>query len=247
MKSMFLASVILWGVYECFEHPVLSKERMVFQTEYGDIEMAFYPEVAPITVQHIITLASMGGYNTDHFFRVDKGFVAQVLDVKNGRLHPLDQRLAQEAVKTVPLEVKEDVKHLTGVISMGRHDDPNSGTSSFSILLGDAPHLDMKYTIFGQVTQGMDVLRKMEQVETRKEGIFVMPKERITIHSSYVYPVSGLSSSQEKQHSEYEQSGSSIGDGKTKTCEQDLQIMKHILHKQQIELEETRRKCLPGK
>eukprot|EP01024_Parvocaulis_polyphysoides_P017440 TRINITY_DN176_c0_g2_i2.p1 TRINITY_DN176_c0_g2~~TRINITY_DN176_c0_g2_i2.p1 ORF type:complete len:243 (-),score=28.94 TRINITY_DN176_c0_g2_i2:17-703(-) len=175
----------------CYEHPNLSKERMVFQTEYGDIEMAFYPEVAPITTQHIIKLAQMGGYNTNHFFRVDKGFVAQVLDVMNGRLIPVDNRLREEAVKTVPLEVKEDVKHHAGVISMGRHSDKNSGTSSFSILLGDAKHLDMEYTIFGQVTQGMEVLHKMEGVETRKEGIFVMPKERITIHSSYVYYVTG--------------------------------------------------------
>ena len=49
----------------------------------------------------------------------------------------------------MPLEVRADVKHTLGVLSMGRFDDPNSGTSSFSILLGDAPHLDMQYTIFG--------------------------------------------------------------------------------------------------
>eukprot|EP00955_Chlamydomonas_euryale_P074235 361979-Chlamydomonas_euryale.AAC.2 len=45
-------------------------------------------------------------------------------------------------------QVVPDVKHVEGVLSMGRYDDPNSGTSSFSILLGAAPHLDMAYTIF---------------------------------------------------------------------------------------------------
>lgn len=50
----------------------------------------------------------------------------------------------EEGVKKVPLEVRADVKHTTGVLSMGRFDDPNSGTSSFSILLGSAPHLDMQ-------------------------------------------------------------------------------------------------------
>ena len=75
---------------------------------------------------------------------------------------------------------------------MGRMDDPNSGGSSFSMLLGRAPHLDQSYTVFGEVLSGDDVLEKLEQVETRKEGIFVMPKERITIsrashtHSAHV-------------------------------------------------------------
>lgn len=58
--------------------------------------------------------------------------------------------LQEEGSKTVPLEVLPEVKHdKRGILSMGRHDDPNSGGSSFSILLGPAPHLDMQYTIFG--------------------------------------------------------------------------------------------------
>eukprot|EP01025_Chloroclados_australasicus_P006622 TRINITY_DN1211_c1_g1_i1.p1 TRINITY_DN1211_c1_g1~~TRINITY_DN1211_c1_g1_i1.p1 ORF type:complete len:266 (-),score=16.83 TRINITY_DN1211_c1_g1_i1:509-1306(-) len=233
---LFLAFVLFW-VGEA--SPVLSKQRMVFQTEYGDIEMAFYPEVAPKTVEQIMLLGSLGGYNTNHFFRVDKGFVAQVLDVKHGRLHSLDDRLREVVDNTVPLEVQPDVKHHTGVISMGRHSDKNSGTSSFSILLGDAPHLDMEYTIFGEVTKGMEVLHKMEQVETRREGIFVMPKDRITIHSSYVYPL--------PDESTVTNAPNQSNTHQNKTCQQDLQMMKHILHKQQLELEETRRKCLPGK
>lgn len=52
--------------------------------------------------------------------------------------------------KFVPLEVVPEVKHdKRGILSMGRHSDPDSGKSSFSILLGPAPHLDMEYTIFG--------------------------------------------------------------------------------------------------
>ena len=55
-----------------------------------------------------------------------------------------------EESKTVPLEVQRNVKHdKRGILSMGRLDDPNSGGSSFSILLGPAPHLDMNYAIFG--------------------------------------------------------------------------------------------------
>jgi predicted RecA/RadA family phage recombinase len=65
--------------------------------------------------------------------------------------------------------------------------DPMSGGSSFSILLNPAPHLDMQYTIFGEVTAGLETLGALEGLETRREGIFVMPKERISILSTYVY------------------------------------------------------------
>jgi cyclophilin family peptidyl-prolyl cis-trans isomerase len=107
--------------------------------------------VAPITVKHILTLFKLGCYNSNHFFRVDKGFVAQTADVVSGRLVPLSPMQQREAEVKVPLEVTEAVKHEEGTLSMARHSDPNSGGSSFSILLGESPHLNMQYTIFGCV------------------------------------------------------------------------------------------------
>jgi hypothetical protein len=70
-------------------------------------------------------------------------------DVIYSRLSPLSPELPAEAEKTISLEMVAWVKHATGVLSMGQTSDPNSGTSSFSVLLGAAPHLDMQYTIFG--------------------------------------------------------------------------------------------------
>ncbi|KAH9709495.1 peptidyl-prolyl cis-trans isomerase CYP23 [Citrus sinensis] len=117
---------------------------------------------------------------------VDKGFVAQVADVVGGRSAPMNEVQRVEAEKTVIGEFS-DVKHVRGILSMGRYSDPNSAASSFSILLGDAPHLDGQYAVFGKVTKGDETLRTLEGLPTRKEGIFVMPTERITIHSSYYY------------------------------------------------------------
>ncbi|XP_074340000.1 peptidyl-prolyl cis-trans isomerase CYP23-like isoform X2 [Apium graveolens] len=168
------------------QQPQLGSARVVFQTNYGDIEFGFYPSVAPKTVEHIYKLVRLGGYNTNHFFRVDHGFVAQVADVANGRLAPMNEEQRGEAEKTVIGEFS-DVKHVRGILSMGRYSDPNSAQSSFSILLGDAPHLDGQYAIFGKLTKGDDTLKKLEQLPTRREGIFVMPTERITILSSYYY------------------------------------------------------------
>lgn len=165
-----------------------SRERLVFQTRFGDIHMAFFPSVAPITVQHIRRLGELGCYTSNHFFRIDKGFVAQTADILGGRTIRLNDVQQAEANKHVPLEVRKDVKHdRRGVLSMARSSDPNSGGSSFSILLGPAPHLDMEYTIFGIVTKGIETLSGMEELETIREGIFVMPKERVEILSTYMY------------------------------------------------------------
>lgn len=89
----------------------------------------------------------------------------------------------------VPLEVVSGVQHVMGVLSMARSSDPNSGGSSFSVLLGNSPHLDMEYTVFGKVLRGMEHMHKMESLPTKKQGIFVMPVDRVTIHSTFVIHV----------------------------------------------------------
>ncbi|KAK9707267.1 hypothetical protein RND81_07G185100 [Saponaria officinalis] len=202
------------------EQPQLGSSRVIFQTNYGDIEFGFYPTVAPKTVEHIFKLVRLGCYNTNHFFRVDRGFVAQVADVVGGRTVPLNAEQRMEAEKTVVGEFSE-VKHVRGILSMGRYDDPDSASSSFSMLLGDAPHLDGKYAIFGKVTKGDETLRKLEELPTRKEGIFVMPMERITILSSYYYDING------------------------ETCEEERSTLRRRLAASSVEIERWRMKCFP--
>ncbi|KAL6513886.1 cytochrome P450 monooxygenase 23 [Orobanche hederae] len=177
IACMSLLSGAINGAFEAV--PELGSARVVFQTDYGDIEFGFYPNVAPKTVEHIFKLVRLGCYNTNHFFRVDRGFVAQVADVAGGRTAPMNEVQKLEADKTIVGEFS-DVKHVRGILSMGRYSDPDSAQSSFSILLGDAPHLDGQYAIFGKVTKGDEALRKLEQVPTRTEGIFVMHMEAET-------------------------------------------------------------------
>ncbi|CBI31985.3 hypothetical protein VitviT2T_000928 [Vitis vinifera] len=202
------------------QEPQLGSARVVFQTNYGDIEFGFFPGVAPKTVDHIFKLVRLGCFNTNHFFRVDRGFVAQVADVVGGRSAPMNEEQREEAVKTVVGEFS-DVKHVRGILSMGRYADPDSASSSFSMLLGDAPHLDGQYAIFGRVTKGDETLKKLEQLPTRREGIFVMPTERITILSSYFY------------------------DTKMETCEQEKSTLKRRLAASVVEIERQRMKCFP--
>ena len=133
-----------------------------------EIVLGFYPNAAPVTVEHILKLFRLGCYDTDHIFRVDKGFVAQVQSVYQGAVEKtLSEECLEESKKTVPAEFTP-VRHVRGVLSMGRMSDPNSGGSSFSMLLGRAAHLDQQYTVFGKVLAGDDVLAKLEMVETRR-------------------------------------------------------------------------------
>ncbi|KAI7844355.1 hypothetical protein COHA_002153 [Chlorella ohadii] len=210
----------------------LSRERVVFQTEHGDIHFGFYQKAAPNTVEHIKRCAELGLYNTNHIFRVDKGFVAQVDGVENGRKAPMNALQQEVAQRRVPLEVHDSVRHdRRGILSMARYDDPNSGGSSFSMLLGPAPHLDKQYTIFGLVTQGLDTLAKLEELPTRKEGIFVMPLDRISILSTYMYVVDDSAS----------------GAGAPKLCTEALAQLQVRYDAQSAALENIRKERLPGR
>ncbi|KQJ87903.1 peptidyl-prolyl cis-trans isomerase CYP23 [Brachypodium distachyon] len=211
------ASVAAASTYYASD-PNLGSARVVFQTNHGDIEFGFFPRVAPKTVEHIFKLVRLGCYNTNHFFRVDKGFVAQVADVVGGRKAPMNKEQEQQAEKSIVGEFST-VKHIRGILSMGRYSDPDSASSSFSILLGDAPHLDGQYAVFGRVTKGDDTLRKLERLPTRKEGIFVMPIERIEIMSTYYYDI------------------------EVDSCEAEKSILRKRLSESSSEIERWRRKC----
>ncbi|MEW5318760.1 MAG: hypothetical protein WDW38_009954 [Sanguina aurantia] len=213
--------------------PKISNERVVFQLEQGDVEFAFFPEVAPVTANHIFNLVALGCYTTNHFFRVDKNFVAQNADVVSGRLSPLNEQQKEFASKNVPLEVKAGVKHHEGIVSMARGGSRDSGGSSFFIMYGSAPHLDMEYGIFGRVTKGMDVIHSLEKLPTRTEGIFVMPLARITIVNSYWY------NSARPHHLALPQL-----DGAD--CDGTLTALQLRYSSQAEELQRVRRKCLPS-
>lgn len=214
--------------------PRLGDERFVLQTSFGDITLALYEDagVAPATTAHVKEMLTSGMYATNHFFRVDAGFVAQIADVKSGRRVALNEAQRQLAERTVPGEFSETLKHERGRLSMARYDDPNSGTSSFSVMLGKAPHLDGKYAIFGEVVDGMETtMRKIERVETTKSGIFVMPVDRVEIEATYV--IGGVSSRD-------------CADGAGGECEEDLKECRARADSLATELHDIRHKKLPG-
>jgi peptidyl-prolyl cis-trans isomerase B (cyclophilin B) len=101
------------------------------------------------------------------FHRVVHGFVAQS-GALTSRATPLTEK-QQKRVHTLKPEFN-DILHVKGIVSMARGDDPASATTSFFIVTGAAPSLDGKYTAFGRVVDGMDVVDRIDAVQVSGES-----------------------------------------------------------------------------
>lgn len=133
-------------------------EIAVITTSKGVVKFEFYPDDAPNTVAAFIERADEGFYDGTKFHRVEPGFVVQGGDPLSRTDDPMvgtggpGYRLAAEF---------NDRNHLDGTVAMARSQDPNSAGSQFYICLGPQPFLDGQYTVFGQVIEGMDVVRQI--------------------------------------------------------------------------------------
>jgi peptidyl-prolyl cis-trans isomerase B (cyclophilin B) len=137
----------------------LMSRRAVLETTAGNITLEFFPDRAPHHVRQFLRLAASGVYNGTAFHRIVKNFVIQGGHMPTRR-EPLEDRQAGY-VRSLPPEFNP-TPHDRGIISMARGDDPASATSSFFIVLARTPALDGKYTVFGRVVGGLDVLETIE-------------------------------------------------------------------------------------
>jgi peptidyl-prolyl cis-trans isomerase B (cyclophilin B) len=143
------------------EKPMSAYENKVVElhTTAGQIDIRFFPDVAPKHVRNFIDLAEKGFYNNTKFHRVIPGFMIQGGDPNTVSGDPAtwgtggsNTRLQSEF---------NTVSHKRGILSMARAQDPDSASSQFFIVVKDSPFLDRQYTVFGQVTKGMDVADKI--------------------------------------------------------------------------------------
>ncbi|MDT4897932.1 MAG: hypothetical protein QOH25_3009 [Acidobacteriota bacterium] len=133
------------------------------ETEAGVIELEMLAEAAPENVRNFLNLVAIGAYDTTLFSRVVKDFVVQGGNLSTGQKWSLE--LAKRAARKTPDEPSY-VKHVRGIVSMARPDEPNSATTHFFILVGEAAQLDGKFSAFGRVTRGMDVVDAINKAET---------------------------------------------------------------------------------
>lgn len=129
----------------------------------GEIKCELYPDIAPISVENFVKLASKGFYNGLTFHRVIPGFMIQggcpKGDGTGGPGYTIKGEFSGNGVKN-------DLRHTRGVLSMARAADPDSAGSQFFIMHEDAPHLDGSYAAFGKVISGMDVVDRIASVRT---------------------------------------------------------------------------------
>ena len=151
----------------------LTRYRAVLDTSMGEITLSFTPDKAPNHVRNFLRLAQAGVYDGMSFHRVVKGFVIQ-----SGHLPtrgPLSER-QQKYVRQMKAEFNDQL-HDKGTLSMARLAEPDSATTSFFIVTGRAQALDGKYSAFGKVESGLDVVEKIDAVAVNGEE----PQQRVEL------------------------------------------------------------------
>lgn len=145
--------------------PLWAEEKspvVQMETNFGTLKIELYFNDAPNTVTSFLTLCDKKFYDGLIFHRIIKKFMAQGGDPQQTGGKELDYKL--------PAEFNAH-KHVKGTLSMARTFEPNSAGSQFFLCFGDVAFLDNQYTVFGQVTEGLDVLTKIENAAaTDRDG-----------------------------------------------------------------------------
>ena len=152
------------------------RQIAVIETNFGNIVIQLFPDVAPGHVENFVKLAQDGFYDGTTFHRVIPDFMIQ-----GGDPNSKDEDRSNDGQGgpgfTINAEFS-DVPHKRGILSMARAQDPNSAGSQFFIVVADSNFLDGQYTVFGEVIEGMDVADKIVNVE--RDGMD-NPLEKVTM------------------------------------------------------------------
>ena len=158
-------------------------------TDKGTLVVTFFPEQAPKHVRSFLTLAQQGFYDGVAFHRIVRNFMVQT-----GCPHSKRGATGEPGTGGPGHRLQaefSDLPHTRGTVSMARGQDPNSAGSQFFVVQGEhARHLDGKYTVFGMVEEGLDVLDQIANVDCDfgPTGERSKPKERIEIRRIELRP-----------------------------------------------------------
>jgi peptidyl-prolyl cis-trans isomerase B (cyclophilin B) len=157
--------LLVLAIAVLFAAPTSAQEKsptvVIAMEKGGEIVLEFFPKDAPKHVENFVALARKGFYDGQRVHRVEPGFVVQFGDPQSKTLPMDDPRMG---TGNPGYKIKAEFnsrKFERGVLGMARSQDPDSGGSQVYIMLGPAPFLNGKYTAFGQVTKGMDVVDKI--------------------------------------------------------------------------------------
>ena len=149
------------------------ENTVVLTTKHGKVTILLHPDWAPKTVAQFKALVKQKFYDGLTFHRVIPGFMAQTGD-------PTGTGSGGSSLPNVPAEFNQT--HFDrGILGMARTDDPNSANSQFFIMFGDGGFLDGKYTAFGEVVSGMDVVDKIKAGSEANNGAVSNPDKIVTM------------------------------------------------------------------
>jgi peptidyl-prolyl cis-trans isomerase B (cyclophilin B) len=152
----------------------MSDQQAIIHTKLGDITLKFFPDVAPNHVNNFIELAKKGFYNGTIFHRVVPKFVIQ-----GGDPNSKNPDRSKHGMGGPGYQLKAEFSnrpHKRGTLSMARSVHPDSAGSQFFICVADASFLDGKYTMFGEVVKGMEVV---DQIVSQPRDKNDNPNDRI--------------------------------------------------------------------
>jgi peptidylprolyl isomerase len=148
-----------------------AENTLVLTLKTGDVKIALRPDLAPVHVARIKELARAGFYDNVAFHRVIPDFMAQTGD-------PTGTGSGGSKLPNLKAEFS-GAAHKRGTLSMARTNDPNSANSQFFICLADCAWLDRQYTVFGQVTEGMEHIDQIKKGGENNNGAITGAPDRI--------------------------------------------------------------------
>jgi peptidylprolyl isomerase len=148
------------------------EDTLVMELRTGTVIIEMRPDLAPNHVARIKELTRQGFYDGLVFHRVIEGFMAQTGDPRGDGTGGSGQNIDAEFTNT-PFE--------RGTVGMARSQNPNSGDSQFYIMFERSPHLDGQYTVWGQVTEGMDHVDRIKKGISAMNGVVQNPDKIVSM------------------------------------------------------------------
>ncbi|MDG1900070.1 MAG: peptidylprolyl isomerase [Candidatus Marinimicrobia bacterium] len=170
---ILLTLLVIWVLFMTIEK---ENKVAVISTNFGDMVVEFYPDIAPMHVESFMALVNEEYFNGTTFHRVIPGFMIQGGDPNSRNENRATHGTGGRAGKFFGLGNEEDpstwlipqefsnTPHVKGILSMARTNDPNSASSQFFVCHDNANFLDNNYTVFGKVIDGLDIIDQIANV-----------------------------------------------------------------------------------
>ena len=174
LKTLGILGMSLWFliIMMGFGMAADKENTLYLETKDGRVVIEMRPDLAPNHVNRIKELVRQKFYDGLLFHRVIDGFMVQTGDPNGNGTGGSGQKLPPEFTSE---------KHVRGILSMARAQDPASADSQFFIMLGDSTHLDNQYTVWGKVVSGMEYVDQIKKGDSSQNGTVTDPDKIITM------------------------------------------------------------------